>query len=220
MTTAQENVVTLPLPEMASPTVTGTVAAVSGDSATIAIPGMRVNAKKAFSCFADPLPGDTVICCRDENGRFFILGILERNGTEKLSITYPADTAITSRRGSITIASPKRVTMVSESLNFLSGEAIHKSASATIAFQDLTATGNTFQARYGTVRLISNLINTMARQVIDRFRGYTRQTEGHDQVKAGQATRSVKGLYSVDSKHTIMVSREVTKIDGEKILMG
>jgi len=63
-------------------------------------------------------------------------------------------------------------------------------------------------------------MSTMAKQVIDRFKSYIRHSENSDQVKAGQMTREVSGLYSMDSKYTIMVSKRDTKIDGERIHMG
>ena len=60
----------------------------------------------------------------------------------------------------------------------------------------------------------------MARQVIEKFKSYVRGTEDYDQVNAGQMMRKAKGLYSMDSEQTIMVSRKHTKIDGERIFMG
>lgn len=220
MSMTQEKVVPLTLSENTDTIVNGTVTAVSADTATVSIAGMHVTAKKAFSCFVNPAPADTVICCRDESGRFYILGIMERNAAAPTKISYPPDTEIASRNGSIRFVSAKSMTMASENLNFVSGEAVHKSRTATISFTDMTATGNNLRASYKTVSVISNLINTMARQVIARFKGYIRQTEDNDEVKAGQSTRTVKGLYSLNSRHTVMVSKESTKIDGEKILMG
>jgi len=60
----------------------------------------------------------------------------------------------------------------------------------------------------------------MAKQVIDRFKSYIRHSEESDMVKAAQMTREVSGLYSMDSKYTIMLSKKDTKIDGERIHMG
>ncbi len=220
MKTAQKKVLPFSSADDTGPIVNATVLAVDGDTATVDISGIRVKARKAFSCFADPEPADTVICCRDEDSRFFILAIMERKSNEATRITYPSDTSIQSLEGSISISSSKSVSMSSERLNFFSGQSVHKSRSAVVSFEDLTATGNNLQAKYKSVRLISDLINTLAKQVIDRFKGYVRNTEGTEQVGAGRATRKVKGAYSVETKHTIMVSKESTKIDGEKILMG
>lgn len=217
---SNNKVVAFSLPENNNPVINGTVTEVSDDSATVDISGTRVKAKKAFSCFADPAPADTVICCRDEYSRFFILAIMERKSNKQIRITYPSDTLIQSPEGNIRISSSKSVTMESGSLNFFSRQTAYKSRSASVSFDDVTATGNNLQARYKSVRLISDFINTLAKQVIDRFKGYTRKTEDTEQVEAGRATKKVKGSYSVETRHTIMVSKESTKIDGRKILMG
>ncbi|MFP3998409.1 MAG: DUF3540 domain-containing protein [Desulfosalsimonas sp.] len=216
----RDKVVPLSIPANESPVASGIVIDVSGKTSIVDISGTRINAQKAFSCFADPEPSDRVICCRDEHGCFFILAITERKNNGVTKITYPSDTAIQVPKGSISIESKNSVTMASENLNFFSGNTVYKSSSATVCFDDITAAGNNLQARYKSVRLISDFINTMARQVIDRFRGYIRSTEETEQVRAGRSARRVKGLYSVESGHTIMASRESTKIDGEKILMG
>lgn len=220
MSMIQKKKVTLSLPEYETAVKEGTVIAVSSNTAIVKFGGEKVKAKKAFSCIIEPEPGDSVVCCRNEDGNFYILGIMERTKTEKINLSFPSDTTIASQKGSINIVSNDTVSIASENLNFFSRKTAHKSDQATIFFKDITAVGNTFMASYKTVSLISNLINTMAKQVIDKFKGYIRHTEDNDQVKAGQITRRAKGLYSMDSKHTIMVSRESTKIDGEKILMG
>ena len=60
----------------------------------------------------------------------------------------------------------------------------------------------------------------MAKQLTERVKNYIRHTEDYDQVNAGQMTRKVDGLYAMDSRHTVMVSKKDTKIDGERIHMG
>ena len=196
------------------------VIAVSSTSAIVEIRGDKIKAKKAFSCFVEPEPEDIVICCKSKDGHLYILGILERKQNRKMLISFPSDATLEAVGGKINVLSRDGITMASENLNFISENTLHKSCKAAISFDDITASGTTFQASYKKLTLISHLINTVARQVINRFKGYVRHTEDNDQVKSGHMTRSVKGLFALDTKHTIMVSSESTKIDGEKILMG
>jgi len=60
----------------------------------------------------------------------------------------------------------------------------------------------------------------MAKQVVNKFMTYMRHSENFDQVKAGDMTRSIEGLYSVNTKQTIMISKNDTKIDAERIHIG
>jgi len=199
---------------------TGSVTSVISDEIIINMAGDKIKAKKAFSCFIDPEPGDIIICNESETGKVYILGIIERPGTKKISISFPSDAQIKTKRGSLSINSPDSVSIASNNVNCFSKKVIHKSHEAILSYDNITASGSELQASFKTVRLISNLINTMAKQVIDKFKGYIRSTEDSDMVKAGHMARQVDGLFSIDSKHTIMNSKKSTKIDGEKILMG
>ncbi|MEA1967046.1 MAG: DUF3540 domain-containing protein [Thermodesulfobacteriota bacterium] len=198
----------------------GQILSVSYDKIIVDISGEKIEAKKAFSCFTVPRPKDRVILVKDETGLFYILGIIERKEKQKVTIAYPSDADIKSENGNLNLRSKQSLAISSENLNFFSKKAIHKSREAIVSFDDTTANGITLQASFKTIRLISRLINTMAKQVIESFTGYIRNTEANDQVKAGQMNRIVDEMYSMDSKYTVMVSKKDTKIDGERIHMG
>lgn len=200
--------------------LTGSVVQVISDKITINVAGSIKKAKRAFSCVIDPEPDDIIICSQNNNGTIYVLGIIERPGSQEMSVSFPSDTSIRSNQGSLNISSGESITIASKELNSFSERAIHKSHEAIISYDNIIANGDELHARFNTVRLISNLINTMAKHVIDRFKGYIRKTEDNDMVKSGQMTRQTDGLYAMDSKHTIMNSKESTKIDGKKILMG
>ena len=199
---------------------TGTVISVISGDIRIHMTGDIITAKKAFSCLIDPEPDDVIVCTENENGMVYILGIIERPATQKMRVSFPSDTQIQVNQGGLHINSTDHVTLASKEVNCFSTRIIHKSREAIVRYDHITAGGNELQASFKTVRLISHLINTIANQVIDKFKGYIRSTEDSDMVKAGQMTRRADGLYAVDSKHTIMNSKKSTKIDGEKILMG
>jgi hypothetical protein len=191
------------------------------NKAVIRMSGLDREARIAFSCLIRPVPGDLVLCVTDESGEYYVLGIIERPGKQDMTISFPADAAMVSEQGSLSMVSGKSVTLASDDrLNCFSGRAVHKSREAVVDFSELTARGENLQANFKSVLLISRMLNTMARQVIARAKSYIRRTEDCDQVKAGQMTRKAEGLYSMDSKHTVMVSRKETKIDGERIFMG
>jgi hypothetical protein len=210
----------IPIGNDDSLTKTGRVISNINDDFEIIVSGKTVRAKKAFSCIINPLPDDTVICCKNENGIFYILGIIERDSSSQTNISFPSDTNIELKEGNLNILAKNSISLSSKDLNFFSKKTVHKSKEAIVCYDDVIATGKDFQASFKSMRLISNLINTMAKHVFESFRSYNRNTEDSDQIKAGQLTRKTNGSYLLDSKHTIMNSKECTKIDGEKILMG
>lgn len=199
---------------------TGSVISVASGDIRVDIAGENKKAKKAFSCVIDLMPEDIIICSENNDGMVYVLGIIERPGAQTMNLSFPSDTRIRADQGTLNINSSEGVTIASENVNCFSTRAIHKSREAIVSYENIIATGNELQAGFKTVRLISNVINTMAKQVIDKFKIYIRHTEDNDMVKAGQIARHTDGLYSVESTHTIMKSRKTTMIDGEKILMG
>jgi len=182
--------------------------------------GIKAKAKKAFSCLIEPEINDIVLCVQDVENSIYILSILERSENKKINISFSSEAEINCRSGSLNISSDKKLLLASKNIGLISKSIVHKSSEAVISYENITASGNEINAGYGTVRLVSELINTMARQVIDKFKGYIRNTEENDMVNCGQMTRKTKGLYCLDSEHTIMNSKKTTKIDGDKILMG
>lgn len=199
---------------------TARVGAVSAGTVQVVLGGKTLEARKAFSCLVDPAPDDTVLCCRDDTGKIYILAIVDRPDKGKMKLSFPSDVTLESLHGNLNMFSGKSVNMSADNLNIFSKKTVHKSDAAYFSCDRVAADGSELQASFKTVRLVSNLINTMARQVIDKFRGYIRHTEDHDQVQAGQLTRRTDGLYSMDSKNTVMISKKETRIDGEKIYMA
>jgi hypothetical protein len=212
----------VPLREQTEPEVQNArVVSVSGKEAVIRMSGVTQAAQVAFSCLIQPEPGDLVLCTKHETGAHYILCIIERPGAQNMTLSFPADATMHAEKGALSMVSGKSVTlMAADKLNCFSDQAIHKSREAVVAFDEITANGTSLQANYKTVRLISQMVNTMAKQMIEKVKNYIRHTEDYDQVNAGQMTRKVDGLYAMDSKHTVMVSKKDTKIDGERIHMG
>ncbi len=204
-----------------TPVENARVISVAEKEIVIRLAGATLAARVAFSCLIKPEPGDLVLCTQNENGANFILGIIERPGEQNICLAFPADATILAENGNLSTLSKKSVTLAAgDKLCCFSDQVIHKSREAVVDYDEAVASGTTLQANYKTVRLISQMVNTLAKQVIAKFKNYIRHTEDYDQIKAGQMTRKADGLYSVDSKHTVLVSKKDTKIDGERIHMG
>ncbi|MFQ5674369.1 MAG: DUF3540 domain-containing protein [bacterium] len=205
----------------AASTQTGRIVSISGRDALVALLETTEPAQVAFSCLVQPTVGDLVLCAKSETGLIHIIAIIERPEKQNMCLSFPTDTTLLSESGSITLSSNESINLASGNrLTCIADKTVHKSREAVVAYEEVTATGSTLQANFKTVRLISKLVNTLAVNVIEKVKTYIRHTEDYDQIKAGQMTRKTEGLYAVDSKHTVMVSKKDTKIDGERIHMG
>lgn len=209
--------------EEAEPTVQNVrVVSVSGRESIIeTLAGVRRPAQTAFSCLVQPMPGDLALCTRTETGMSYILGIIDRPAEQHMTLSFPGDATMLSDAGSLAVYSAKSVTLAAgDRLNCISDKAVHKSREAVVDFEELAARGKNLEAAFNTVRIVSHVLSTFAKQVFQKAVDYIRHTEDCDQVKAGQMTRKAAGLYSMDSDYTVMVSKKDTKIDGERIHMG
>jgi len=198
-----------------------TVLSVSSKNCVVDLSGVHYSARIAFSCLVRPAKDDIVLCVLSATGDYFITAIAEREATQSMTISFPEDVALQSLSGSMNFLSADSVNMTaSKNINCISEQALHKSNTAVINYDQITASGTNLQSSYSSIRVFSDLITTISKQVLQKFKNYIRHTEQSDQTKAGNMTRQVKGLYSMDSQHTILVSKKDTKIDGEHIHMG
>ena len=198
---------------------TSKVTSTRGDSVIIQLNNKEVPARIAFSCLVQPIVGDKVLIANDGDA-YFILSVLERNEGQDMSLSVPGSLLVESRQGSIQIKSKETVTTVAKKINNVSEEALLSSKQAYLKYDQVSAVGSKATVNFDQIRTLSNLISTMAKQVLQKFQIYTRHTEVHDQVKAAQMTKDVRGLYTMESNYTVMVSKKETKIDGAHIHMG
>lgn len=157
------------------------------------------------------MKGDTVLFCQDQHQQAYVIAILQRDEEDSMHLQLSPNT---------TLASSKNLTLQSEQINQLSTKSLQKTNEVTLDFQQGLIKGEKLHSHIRHIHSISDLISTMAKQAIQKFNTYVRKSESSDQVQAAQMGRKVDGLYTMNSKHTIMVSQKDTKIDGEHIHMG
>lgn len=187
------------------------VSRIAGSVVEMEIERGILRGRVAFSCLVAPQPGDLVLCDCTDPDCAFILSVLERMQGTASVLQFP---------GEVVVQAKSTTFLCRDALNFFADRTLHKSRTAVIDAAEVTATGKELHASFNNIRLIGQMINTMARHMVERVKTYLRQTEDHDQLQAGQMTRKAEGLYCMESHHTVMVSRKDTKIDGERIHMG
>jgi hypothetical protein len=177
--------------------------------------------KIAFSCLVRPQTGDYVACLPDASGGFYVISVLERPGSRKVTMEFPSDATISSATGSINLVTGESVGIASgKGVNVITDTCTIRSRETVADLESVTARGNSIRTAFGSVQLIGRTVSTMAAQMYHKVKNYVRRSENSDNVKAAQMVRKSDGLYSLDSTHTVMISKKDTKIDGERIHMG
>jgi hypothetical protein len=182
--------------------------------------GEQCLVRVAFSCLVEPQAGDIVLLAEDISGENYILSVLERPGSKQMLLNFPGDTTLQSKAGSLKFVAEASVDVSANKASISSNVSFLKSKSLTASIGEAYLSGSDVKVNFDAITVVSNLLTTMAKTAIHKFTHYIRSSEQSDRVQAGQMSRDVKGMYSMDSKYTIMVSKKDTKIDGERIHMG
>lgn len=191
--------------------VSGRIVNIQDGHIHIEYEGQIINAQKAFSCLVEPKLSDIVLFSLDQHQQAYVIAILKRDEATSMNLQLAPNT---------TLASDEKLTFSSNQINQLSQKSLQKTGEVTIDFQQGLIKGEKLHSHIRHIHSISDMISTMAKQAIQKFNTYVRKTDNSDQVQAAQMGRKVDGLYTMNSKHTIMISQKETKIDGEHIHMG
>ena len=179
---------------------------------TIVWNGMKLVAKTAVSCLLKPEAGDKVLVDFDDEQQAYVLAILDRENKEEGTLSLPNKTLI-SAKDELAFESEQSIRVMAKDYSQVS-------ESLTLKFDQGAVAGKKLHSNVELLHSVSRIISQVANQAVQKFKTYVRKTEESDQVQASHMARQVKGLYNMQSKHTILVSEKDTKIDGEHIHMG
>lgn len=196
------------------------VAKIERDGIQIQIQDRVITAQKAFSCLIQPVEQDIVSVQLMDTGEFVVTAILERSTAAPTQIQFKDDIQVQGQ-GRIDIRSQGNLGLMTDQQLFCSSDtAMHKSNHAWIAFDHTKVVMSKLESTIDKIQSVSQWVNTLAKQAMQRFQTYIRHTEDMDQTKAGNKKQQVEGLYRVDTETTLMMSNKDTKIDGQHIHMG
>ncbi len=182
--------------------------------------GYRVTALPAFSCLVKPEPGDQVLYANSGNSQSIIVSIISRPDDQSMQLEFPQHARFSARQGSIQMEAEQSVSMASRRIHSVCESNVQKSDQACWQIGQLQADGEQANINFKGVTVITNLLSTLARQVVSKCKSYLRHSEDIDQVKSNNMTRSAKGLLNMNSGHTVMLSKKDTKIDAARIHIG
>lgn len=180
--------------------------------------GMR-HARVALSCLVQPACGDIVlVAMRDP--QVFVLAVLERTAGTSIDLNFQASVAM-SVCGDLTLSAVGRTSVfggeevrVSAPSVGLSGESVE------IAGQRVSIVGKVCYWLADTLESTARVIKQAAELWSVHARAHQRQVDDMELVRVGHMDLRAEHVVNIGSTHTIMKSRELTKIDGKQIQMG
>jgi hypothetical protein len=176
----------------------GSVKLITGQTYWVEVSKDLHQASKAFGCVVEPQVGDTILLCVDAGDRQYILSILSRE-TE-----YPAEMVF--NKG-LSITAPERELRID-------------AQQAVVNIDQVMITGSALHSKWDKIKTVANSIESSADRWIQKLIRSYRFVEEFEESKIGRLRYLVKGLCSITSKKTAIISEESVKIDGSKIMLG
>lgn len=199
---------------------TATVQSRDGDTCLLLGAGGIHAARPAFGCAIQPEAGDTVLCLRDERGRYFVLNVLERQGGGPAVLGVDGDMVLRSARGDLTLAgrnldmaAGKRLQMVGQRLDVNAAEALCQLGRSTFSGEDLTA-------RVSRMRVFADSVETVAGRLLQRLKLCFRMVDGLDQLNARDKLETVHNLSATRARQAVLTAEQDVRIDGERVHIG
>jgi len=191
----------------------------SASQLEIELNGLRFPAKRAVSCLAQPIAEDTVLVA-ETGGQHYVLAILERQDTQEVVLSTPADLLIASK-GTVSVVATNDLNLHAQNVVNTSAKVLHTQASeGTLSIKTLTFLGNTVRAEIEKARVFAGTWDGVFDRLSQRCKQAIKLVEGLDMVRSGQSDQQVQGMYRVHAKDTVVTADELVKMDARQIQLG
>ena len=174
------------------------VLAREGQRYILDVDGTPVAAGRALSCLVEPQVDDLVMLAQAATGSY-ILAVLERGA--HLS---PRE---------IRISSDQRLAFEAEELSA-------RARTGSFVIERMKWVGAELLAHLARIEWVGDMLDSISERLRISTRRSYRDVEELDQLHAGQVDHRVDHTYSLRSKHTVMASEGLVKVDGAQIHLG
>lgn len=172
----------------------------------------ELTAKKAASCLLTPQADDHVWLSGDMEIGIFITAILERSSEVAQKIVLPTGSSIEVSDGALMLRA--------DSLQFFSKLLTVQTDTAAICAQKVTGVGREATWSFGSIKVMSDLLETFADKLIQFSRWSQRTVDGIDQVRSRQIDYRADQLMQLQAENLIANATNLVKVDGEQIHLG
>lgn len=199
----------------------GRVAASTARGLRIELGDTQVLAKQAASCLIRPFRNDQVLVAGLDDGRWYVLSILERADESSTVLELRGSASVTSDDGSLRLSGKDAVEIQSPNRVSVSTDRVSvRARGAELLLDGLEYLGKRVtldiagvSSRIGTLETTANRISQWARQV-------HRTVEGTERLRAGQLDFRARKHLRMQAKNAVLTALSLVKVDGKQIHMG
>lgn len=176
-----------------------------------------VEATRAASCLLAPRVDDRVLVSRRDDGRCYILSVLERADP-----TATADLSVAGHLGDTKLRTREVLHLEgSEGLRLLTRRAFQLSSRrAEIVTGSLSATAKRAIASIDDAGLVAKALDTAVERMTTRAARVFRFVSETDQTRAKHIDARAADTARISADNTVITAREVVKVDGSQVMIG
>lgn len=199
---------------------TGRVLGVDAGLFSVATAQGVVASRRATACLLEPMTDDLVLFLKAENGTSYILSILERSEREHV-LSVEGDLRLEAKDGALGLRSEASLSLCSKrQVGVIAPELRACAADGTFLIDKAYASGSDCSLRYGSLRMITDLLHNISGRVTQAFDRLIRTVKGEQIVNTGNYRVQSENFIQMHGDNTAMTSNRIMKLDAEQINMG
>jgi hypothetical protein len=175
-------------------------------------------ARVALSCLVQPAAGDIVLATQME-GAGWILAVLERPVASPLQVLIEGDLTVAAT-GHLRLAGMDVGIDAAEAARLTASSIDVQAATSRSVIDEALHVGRKLTSHVAKLKLVSDLIETLADHVLQRARRSTRMIEETEHLRAGEIDLAATGTVHVQAKQAFISADTVVRIDAAQIHMG
>lgn len=192
------------------------------DGAYVVVSGSgRYKATKALSCLIEPEVGDKVLFTIGFDDAVYVLAILERDASADCEVRIDGTMKFTSIRGAIKIGAREGIELTSGRHMDLFAPRVKISGQVgEILLNQLHYWGGLVDASVSRIRSVSHVVESASERLVQTVKNCYRTISESEHVKAGNLHYTVRRLFNMRGKYTMITAKKDVKINGTHIHMG
>lgn len=180
--------------------------------------GERV-CSRARGCVIEPAVGDLVLLAVAEP-RSYILDVLEREAKGPTEFAVEGDLAIRARGGSVSITATEGVALAAPATTLTSSVLKVAASEAEVVVGSASFLGTVLRASADRMHVAAKSLDSAVERVRQTMaRCYRRVTE-FEQLRAERLDYATDKNMSLRAANTLLISKELTKVDAEQVHIG
>ncbi len=210
----------LPAPSPAVQLAVARVSLVEGPRHSVTYEdGTSTIVRRAASCLLTVSAGDRVLVAVAAGG--FILAVLERDGETAAEIAVDGNARLHARGGTLELRGDGGIGIATKGKLSLTSELLLVANARTeLVSKALDAVAVRARASFDDAGLLAKTYDVVAERIAQRADRVYRFVSEIDRLRAGHFDHRAEHSAQIRGENTVMVARQVAKIDGEQIHVG